>query len=130
MGVQFDTPGHVFPSWCNGAAGGPDSSAADASAGYPQICTACSKKHTGDSGWGPLRADLNSTYDFLTKLFSEVRAPRPPATLPRTALTPRRRSGQIASVFPEKYVHLGGDEVSFDCWCGRGWQSLRFRWHS
>ena len=85
MGVQFDTPGHVFPSWCNGAAGGPDSSAADASAGYPQICTACSKKHTGDSGWGPLRADLNSTYDFLTKLFSEVRAPRPPATLPRTA---------------------------------------------
>ena len=78
------TPGHTFPSWCNGAA-------ADGS--YPQVCTACSKQHAGDSGWGPLRADLNSTYDFLEKLFTEV-----------------------AGVFPEKYIHLGGDEVSFTCW--------------
>jgi hexosaminidase len=81
---EFDTPGHTFPSWCNGAA-------ADGS--YPQVCTACSPQHKGDSGWGPLRADLNSTYAFLESLFTE-----------------------IASVFPEQYLHLGGDEVSFACW--------------
>lgn len=90
---EFDTPGHVFPSWCNGATG-PDAIAGSESDGaYPQVCTACSKQHVGDSGWGPLRADLNTTYDFLEQLFKE-----------------------IADVFPEKYLHLGGDEVSFECW--------------
>jgi hypothetical protein len=73
--------GHVFPSWCNGATG-PD--VAGGEGAYPQVCTACSRKHVGDSGWGPLRADLNTTYEFLESLFAE-----------------------IAGVFPEQYIHLG-----------------------
>lgn len=70
---EFDTPGHVFPSW---------------SIGYPSVVTKCA-----DGSTGPLRADLNSTYDFLKNLFSEV-----------------------GKAFPDSYMHLGGDEVNFDCW--------------
>jgi len=70
---EFDTPGHVFPSW---------------GLGYPDVVTKCA-----DGSTGPLRVDLNSTYDFIKKLFTEV--------------------GQI---FPDSFLHLGGDEVSFDCW--------------
>jgi len=70
---EFDTPGHTFPSWGKG---------------YPAVVTKCA-----DGSTGPLRADLNSTYDFLKTLFTEV--------------------GQV---FQDSYFHLGGDEVSFDCW--------------
>ena len=68
---EFDTPGHVFPSWCNGATD-PDAIAGEGEGAYPQVCTACTKRHAGDSGWGPLRADLNTTYDFLEQLFKEI----------------------------------------------------------
>jgi len=70
---EFDTPGHVFPSW---------------GLGYPDVVTKCS-----DGSTGPLRADLNSTYDFIKTLF-----------------------GEVAQVFPDSFMHLGGDEVNFDCW--------------
>lgn len=56
--------------------------------GYPELRTQCA-----DGSTGPLRADLPGTYHFLNKLFQEV-----------------------AEVFPDPFVHLGGDEVNFDCW--------------
>ncbi len=46
-----------------------------------------------DGFFGPINPILKSTYTFLYKFFREVLA-----------------------VFPDKYVHLGGDEVPFDCW--------------
>jgi len=71
---EFDTPGHVSPSWA---------------VGYPDVVTKCDVEASGR----PLRADLNSTYDFLKTLF-----------------------GEVGNVFPDSYLHLGGDEVSFACW--------------
>ena len=41
----------------------------------------------------PLNPTINATYDFLTKFYKELQG-----------------------VFPDKFVHVGGDEVPSDCW--------------
>ncbi|CAH1785462.1 unnamed protein product [Owenia fusiformis] len=63
--------------------------------GKLELLTPCYKFNQKDLDgmYGPLHPALNSTYDTLQKIFQEV-----------------------LDVFPDKYVHLGGDEVPFDCW--------------
>lgn len=51
------------------------------------------KGNNPDGTLGPLNPTVNVTFDLLSTLYKE-----------------------IASVFPDDYVHMGGDEVSFDCW--------------
>lgn len=46
-----------------------------------------------DGTFGPINPIIESNYDFIKELFTEVHA-----------------------VFPDRYLHLGGDEVSFNCW--------------
>ena len=43
---------------------------------------------------GPLNPPLNATYDVLEKLYTDI----------------------LAAFAPETFVHVGGDEVSKDCW--------------
>lgn len=60
------------------------------------LLTPCYKNVSGKlvpNGFGPVNPILESTYKFLKQFFTEV-----------------------VHVFPEKFVHLGGDEVSFACW--------------
>ena len=60
--------------------------------GYPQLITACYDEQNQIKG-GLLDPTSAVTYSFIRKLFLE-----------------------IAEKFPDKYFHLGGDEVEDDCW--------------
>ncbi|UJR33671.1 hypothetical protein I4U23_021103 [Adineta vaga] len=57
------------------------------------VLTHCYSGGKPNNEFGPMDPSRNSTFDFLKKIF-----------------------GEIATVFPDHYVHLGGDEVDFDCW--------------
>lgn len=62
--------------------------------GHPNFTTPCYFPNGTLTGTtGPANPTLNDTYTFLAALYAEV-----------------------AAVFPDAYMHVGGDEVAFDCW--------------
>ncbi|KAF7401317.1 hypothetical protein HZH68_007137 [Vespula germanica] len=61
---------------------------------YPELLTKCYDSTGNPNGkLGPINPIKPEVYEFMRNLFSE-----------------------IVQVFPDQYVHLGGDEVPFDCW--------------
>ncbi|XP_017761829.1 PREDICTED: beta-hexosaminidase subunit beta-like [Eufriesea mexicana] len=61
---------------------------------YPELLTACyDLKGKANGKLGPMNPTNPKLYEFLRQLFAE-----------------------IVQVFPDQYVHLGGDEVPFNCW--------------
>jgi hexosaminidase len=60
-------------------------------ASHPELLTKCGGVFAGKLG--PIDPTVDGNYDFIFSLFEE-----------------------IIEVFPDVYVHLGGDEVGFECW--------------
>ncbi|XP_071964486.1 beta-hexosaminidase subunit beta-like [Antedon mediterranea] len=57
------------------------------------LLTPCYKDGKATGSFGPINPILNSTYDILKDFF-----------------------GEVVAKYPDHYIHMGGDEVSFDCW--------------
>ncbi|VDM32509.1 unnamed protein product [Hydatigera taeniaeformis] len=61
--------------------------------GYPTLLTPCSFGRGSTGSYGPLNPIKSTTYDFVAQLI-----------------------GEVVKTFPDKAIHLGGDEVDFTCW--------------
>ncbi|XP_074076495.1 beta-hexosaminidase subunit beta-like [Macrotis lagotis] len=61
--------------------------------GQKDLLTPCYKGAVKIDNFGPVNPILNTTYEFMSKFFKET-----------------------SQVFPDKYIHLGGDKVDFTCW--------------
>jgi hexosaminidase len=85
--VEFDVPGHA-QSWCKG---------------YPEICLP-SECATAGALTPPLNVASNATWSLITNLLSEVTG------------DVKSKRGKPSGLFPDDFVHLGGDEVETSCW--------------
>ncbi|XP_050734423.1 beta-hexosaminidase subunit alpha-like isoform X2 [Eriocheir sinensis] len=61
--------------------------------GQPSLLTQCYQDSVPDGTFGPIDPSNEKNFDFLTEFFAEV-----------------------TSRFPDRYVHLGADEVDYGCW--------------
>lgn len=58
---------------------------------FPNILTTCMGQYAGYLG--PVDPTKNSTYEFMEQMFKE-----------------------LVEVFPDHFIHLGADEVGYECW--------------
>ncbi len=65
--------------------------------GQPGVLAKCNDRNIKEGSknikYGPMNPASDKVFDFLKEFL-----------------------GEVAEVFPDKAVHLGGDEVNHDCW--------------
>lgn len=61
--------------------------------GYPFLLTKCYNNNVWTGAYGPINPINDEVYKFMENFFTEIH-----------------------NLFPDQYIHIGGDEVSFECW--------------